>query len=164
MAGCIIVVAQRVRDSLAHLPSITFQQVIFDKLFDLPWEDGDESVTRYQFPNDDMFEKFIESTAPVRGDPEELVGRYYEIIPTWYLPKKMPDLPPGREVTAKDIDRKEFFNEDVEPFSITLSEELLLRYPIMYHLDGCYVLSEAAWAVLGPHLTPPYCQSASVEV
>jgi len=158
----ILIASQRIRNELEPFPNMRSQKVAIDKLFDVPWQDGDCGLVKL-IPPTVPFERFAQQVEAVDGTPSQLVGHYYEIIVCEYSDTRASAFPETRRITADQVG-PDFFEEDVEPFTVRLSPELLDCYPILYHLDGCHILSERVYAILGPHLRPPYYCVESVDV
>lgn len=158
-----LIISEDLKRQLDGMPNIEYQQVVFDKLFNVPWQDGDEALIDMFHPKDDTYEMFCKSAPPVDGPPEDVVGKHYEVILAFYDPDMAEQpFPRGKIHAASDI-KEGFFEEDVAPFSIALSEQLFEQYPLFYHAEGCYVMNERVHAILSPHLSSTYYRTAVAE-
>ncbi len=158
-----MVVSDNLKQQIEGMPHIEFQKVTFDKLFNVPWQDGGEALAKMLHPGDTGFEGFVQSAVPIDGPPEEVVGEYHEVILATYEDRAVPrEWPGGEKVIASDV-AMGFFNEYVEPFELGVSSELLKQYPLFYHPDGCHVMSEDIYRVFGAHLVPLYYRMAALD-
>lgn len=168
-----LVVSDRIRSGLSHLPGIEFLPVSIDKVIWYPYHVGDDWFYETQCANPPeylkkLFEDDSERLVGVLEDPselytllegdtkaQELVGRYFEVL-TWELESVAANYQP---LTTVDVN----LNEIVYAPRAAISAALMMAYPILWSQAGI-AASDAAFAILGPHLSPDYFDVRCVNV
>lgn len=150
-----IIVSEYVKDALSSFPGVTFFQVVFDKLFCFPCYEGDvsfyETIPEFRGGRYRSADDFVHRVDPCPPGMWDRVGKYYELIQARYesIVDEFQNRADMRDVSVQLTDRR-------RPLELKVCGAMLEKYPIIYHEDGAYLMSEAFFEALSPFLSMRY--------
>lgn len=170
-------VHEDIKVQMEKMPHISFEKVIFDKLYNVPlqYEMDDYGPDKPGTTTLKDFGKFSRKVTGIDGYPSEIIGDYYELLcSTYYHEDFESDFAGGiriyrshfkDESIIKEINTGDPFGWSDEPLVVEISRELLDEYPIMYVLGwSVHIMDERAFSILEPYLDPRYYHYSYAEI